>query len=274
MVRSGEQPIPSEGAGELSMSENPFQQRPEKFVLEENRLLSFGRFLRARRVEAGIDLRTVSGETKIGMDILEKIEREDHAKLPAAVYVKGFLRAYAEMIGADPDKVVQRYLISRRKFELGKRSKAEVLTVSRSRIWPKVVVGMTALAGVTFLSILAISTYQRKDLRPVAIHKTVETKSEGKTEGAPSRQPGQNTVQPVPMMVLIIDGIEKTWLKVIIDGQRPKEYELNPEEKLRLNAASNFNLLIGDAGAVRLTLNGKPVPVPGKSGHVVTLQIP
>jgi hypothetical protein len=49
---------------------------------------------------------------------------------------------------------------------------------------------------------------------------------------------------------------------------------LKPGEKISLSAESRFNLLIGNAGGVRLNLNGKPVPVPGKSGQVVNVTLP
>jgi len=67
---------------------------------------------------------------------------------------------------------------------------------------------------------------------------------------------------------------EDTWLKVIVDNAPAEEYFLKPGDKLQLAAKSTYNLLIGNAGGVSLQLDGQPVPVPGKSGEVVTLQLP
>jgi hypothetical protein len=50
---------------------------------------------------------------------------------------------------------------------------------------------------------------------------------------------------------------------------------LKPGDLLELEASSGYNLLIGNAAGVQLTLNGKPVEkFLGKSGQVVTIQIP
>jgi len=58
----------------------------------------------------GIDLKTISMETKINMRILEWIEEEAFDKLPPMVYLKGFLRAYAKSLDLDPQRLVEGYL--------------------------------------------------------------------------------------------------------------------------------------------------------------------
>ena len=45
-------------------------------------------------------------------------------------------------------------------------------------------------------------------------------------------------------------------------------------DRLALEAELGYNLLIGNAGGLSLTLNGEPVKVLGRSGQVVTIQIP
>jgi cytoskeletal protein RodZ len=41
---------------------------------------------------------------------LEWIEEEAFEKLPALVYLKGFLRAYAQSLGLNSQKVVEEYI--------------------------------------------------------------------------------------------------------------------------------------------------------------------
>jgi cytoskeletal protein RodZ len=41
---------------------------------------------------------------------LESIEEETFEKLPALVYLKGFLKSYAQSLGLDPQKVIEDYL--------------------------------------------------------------------------------------------------------------------------------------------------------------------
>ena len=69
-----------------------------------------GKTLRQIRERIGIDLETISQETRINMKTLESIENETPEKLPALVYLKGFLRGYAQSLGLDPQKVVEGYL--------------------------------------------------------------------------------------------------------------------------------------------------------------------
>jgi DnaJ-class molecular chaperone len=69
-----------------------------------------GKTLRQIRERMGVDLKTISMETKVNMRILEGIEEEAVEKLPATVYLKGFLKAYAKSLGLDPQRVVESYL--------------------------------------------------------------------------------------------------------------------------------------------------------------------
>jgi flagellar biosynthesis protein FlhG len=68
-----------------------------------------GKTLRQIREKMGIDLKTISTETKISVRILEWIEEEVLEKLPASVYLKGFLKGYAQALSLDPKKVVEGY---------------------------------------------------------------------------------------------------------------------------------------------------------------------
>ena len=69
-----------------------------------------GKILKQIREKVGIELKTISAETKISIKILEWIEEEAMEKLPPLVYLKGFLKAYACSLDLDPQKVVEGYL--------------------------------------------------------------------------------------------------------------------------------------------------------------------
>jgi flagellar biosynthesis protein FlhG len=71
-----------------------------------------GKTLRQIRERMGIDLEIIAQETKINLKTLKSIEDEALEKLPALVYLKGFLRGYAQSIGLDPQKVVEGYVQS------------------------------------------------------------------------------------------------------------------------------------------------------------------
>lgn len=69
-----------------------------------------GKTLKLIRERIGIDLKNISGETKINIKMLEWIEEENLERLPALVYLKGFLKGYAQYLGLDPQKVIEGYL--------------------------------------------------------------------------------------------------------------------------------------------------------------------
>jgi flagellar biosynthesis protein FlhG len=71
-----------------------------------------GKMLKQIRDKMGVDLKTISMETRISLKILEGIEEENLGQLPAQVYLKGFLKGYAQCLGLDPKKVIEDYLNS------------------------------------------------------------------------------------------------------------------------------------------------------------------
>lgn len=69
-----------------------------------------GMTLKQVREKMGVELQTISKETKINIKILEWIEKEAFERLPALVYLKGFLKSYAQSLGLAPQKVIEEYL--------------------------------------------------------------------------------------------------------------------------------------------------------------------
>src|SRR5262245_66648650 len=71
---------------------------------------SFGESLRRERELRQISLREISEATKINLRYLDALERDDFRHLPGGVFNKGFVRAYAQFIGIDPESMVTAYL--------------------------------------------------------------------------------------------------------------------------------------------------------------------
>jgi flagellar biosynthesis protein FlhG len=69
-----------------------------------------GALLRQIREAVGVELREIAERSKIGMAYLSALEGEVFAKLPATVYVRGFLAEYARALGLDGERVKQTYL--------------------------------------------------------------------------------------------------------------------------------------------------------------------
>lgn len=69
-----------------------------------------GPLLRQIREAVGVELREVAERSKIGMAYLQALESEHFQRLPAQVYVRGFLAEYARALGLDVERVKQTYL--------------------------------------------------------------------------------------------------------------------------------------------------------------------
>jgi cytoskeleton protein RodZ len=278
----------------------------------EKTALSFGRYLQSIRVEKGINLKAVSQETRIRLETLHYIEEEDHQHLPDEVYVKGFLRAYAKAIGADGDEAVRRYisrLAVKRKIAL---SEAALYRTSGA-FWRRLLLSIGAVFCLIAATLYAVSAWREHKMpqetvstekaEPPTTEPEIEqpdslstTPAEEKAVSAPAAEASTepsidsaddkevstseaSTESALPPVIadkyrLSIDTIEETWLKIIVDDQQSKQYRLNPGDHIELEGSRNFNLLIGNAGGIKLELNGKAVALSGKSGQVVNLQLP
>ena len=244
-------------------------------MVANRKSLSFGRYLKTVRLEKGIDLEEVSEETKVGMDYLLLIEKEDHDRLPADVFVKGFLRAYAQAIGTDGEEVVKLYTASRQTFQDTAEFDADIIRAGQA-FWPRLLMSLGAFLGIIVVSIFVISVFDDRppmDDSKLNVSKEINRDIPFKDVQEPivvNEQSGNVSEK----LLLKVVTVEDTWMKITVDRQSPREYSLRPGDLLELEASLGYNLLIGNAGGVQLTLNGKPVEVLGKHGQVEHIQIP
>lgn len=71
--------------------------------------VTVGECFRAKREELGVTLHDLGVKLKIKPEYLESIENSDYDNLPPEVYVKGFIRGYAEFVGFDVSKMVNMF---------------------------------------------------------------------------------------------------------------------------------------------------------------------
>jgi DnaJ-class molecular chaperone len=69
-----------------------------------------GAMLRRARMRRGFEIDQIADITKVSPLNLRNLEEEKFEDLPATVYVRGFLTAYARTIGIDPGRVVSSYV--------------------------------------------------------------------------------------------------------------------------------------------------------------------
>src|SRR5438876_860666 len=72
-------------------------------------LLGIGERLRNAREAKGLTLAVAETLTRIRATYLSALEEEQFARLPGAVYARGYLRTYALALGLDPDDLMEAY---------------------------------------------------------------------------------------------------------------------------------------------------------------------
>jgi flagellar biosynthesis protein FlhG len=81
-----------------------------------------GAVLGALRRERGLSLEAIGAITKVRITHLRCLEEERFGSLPAAIFLKGFVREYARCLKIDPERVWQDY---RARYEEWKRGRSE-----------------------------------------------------------------------------------------------------------------------------------------------------
>lgn len=240
---------------------------------------SFGRYLQGIRIEKNIRLEQVAEETRIALGTLEAVENEDFGRLPPEVFLKGFLRAYARAVGANPDEAVRRY-DARRMSVLADAAANQEPRMIASKLNGKLMVSLMLLAGLMAISLLGYQYWGHRagdgSKQPSA--PDAGSATAGQPSAARSLTPSEAVKKPripaAPKHVLTISAQQDGWIKVSIDQGTPSEHTLKAGGQVKLEAQTSFNLLIGNAAGIRLNLDGKPVHVPGKRGEVVNLHLP
>ncbi len=100
-----QEPVPEPAPAPLE----PMQALEEIEDVEEGQDFDGARLRRAR-LRRGIEIDQVAAVTKISATYLRHLEEERFDDLPATVYVRGFVGAYARAIGLEPATVTASYL--------------------------------------------------------------------------------------------------------------------------------------------------------------------
>lgn len=77
-----------------------------------------------------------------------------------------------------------------------------------------------------------------------------------------------------PQLNLRANVKERTWIRIVVDDEAPKEYIFSPGSRPEWKAERGFEILIGNAGGLGLEYNGKEFNNLGNPGQVVLLRFP
>lgn len=94
--------------------------------VEEN--ITVGECLKSKREELGMSLYDLANKLKIKLEYLENLENNFYDGLPPQVYVKGFIRSYADFAGFNSEKMVDMY-----RREMAVKNKIEKVPANKVR---------------------------------------------------------------------------------------------------------------------------------------------
>lgn len=143
------------------------------FTRKKIQSLTLGEKLRKLRGELHVPLTEVARSTRIRVKYLESLENGEYEKLPADVYVRGFLRNYARFLGVDEGALMKLYERERNIQEnLGNTKKAPTssfnLPATSFVITPKMVV-----LAVSIMSLVGIFGYLYQEFSRFAAEPTL-----------------------------------------------------------------------------------------------------
>ena len=243
-----------------------------------------GEILRRAREAKGLSLAQVEEVTRIRSAYLQALEEEDYQRLPPPVYVKGFLKNYALFLDLNPQQVLALY----HEPEAAKLAipgptilDEPLEPFSPQRLWP--VVAVLLVIG---LAVAGWWGYQRYYARvpsiwpftratatptltpvpPTATATPTQTLTPTPTwTASPTATPTTAAVLEVRIEVVS----QRAWLLVQADGQRVFAGILEPGAINTWTARERIVLRSGNAGAVRVTVNGQALGPLGEFGQVV-----
>ena len=101
------------------MDERNLRADPHQRVWGDERvsMSTFGERLRRERESRNITLQEMSESTKISQHCFKLLEDGDFASLPGGLYNKGYVRAYAQFIGLDPERLLKAYALAQQTQE-------------------------------------------------------------------------------------------------------------------------------------------------------------
>ena len=118
---------------------------------------NFGSYLKHERELRGVPLEEISRITKIHIRFLEALEDNRFDELPGEVFIKGYIRSYANIIGSDVDEMLNSYeeSIGNKSIEKGPNSQSKSTNTAKKYIG-FVIAGLSILALLFFTKFIIL----------------------------------------------------------------------------------------------------------------------
>ena len=247
-----------------------------------------GRLRRARE-DRGLSLSDAARRTKLSINVLQAIERNDFTSLPAGMYRKAYVRTLAAEVGLNPTEIVADFC---QRFEPPVETVAVAVPIHSAALQEKWIQQLTpspqrsivtlaafAAAAVAWFMLQAGPVGVKVPLDDAASDFAARPMSRASialTAGAP-----RGAAEPMAIgahATAVPLRIEMTatgwcWVAAETDGQRVMYRLVEPGERVVLEGQRMIALRLGDAGSVVLSINEGASRSFGGHGQVVELEV-
>jgi len=245
---------------------------------------SFGQRLQREREMRGITLEEIANSTKIGTRSLRALEQEDFDQLPGGIFNKGFVRAYAKYLGIDEEQAVADYLTAAGEAEQPLPNPPENKEPEYTTIREKSGSGLW-VAGALVLLLAAGGYYgwrwyeqarQAEAEIPAAVATPAPPPPAPASETATTNETTATTASATPELtegfLLEIRAKQDAWLSYTADDDPAREVNLRPSDQaVEIRAHKRIRLVLGNAGGVEISHNGKTLPQLGPQNKARTV---
>lgn len=248
---------------------------------------SIGSILRNRRCERALSLEEAHHATKITLQNLAALEDDQFDSFPNRVYARAFLRDYANYLGLESAPLLERY-----EAEWGPKDEPEVAETNRERTGRRGIL-LPAVGALAIIAV-AVAVFIAADYQPITLLRAKATSWVERRPVASTHSPNQEdraisarvpspTVGPEPPkapiapkpykpqgLSLTVTATQEAWIRVESDSARVFEGTLAAGQSRTWTARRQLKVRTGNAGGIRVNLNGKDLGVMGPSGQIRT----
>ncbi len=212
-----------------------------------------GALLRRSRLRQGLDEEAVCRHIGITRRTLQALERDDLGALPAAVFVRGYLRTYCQLVGLRPNPVLACFEEHSRHVHHGTTSPPAALRQQRPRaLVASLGAGLMACSLVTWALYADSRSGDDRDEPVAAAVLPLAT------------MPGHDAVDPDTSLAVRFMG--DSWLQVIDANDHILAVDLYREgTQLTLEGQPPFRVTLGDPAGVSINYRGEEVSVPASA---------
>jgi len=243
---------------------------------------SIGATLRAERLRRGKDMAAIAAETKICVPILEALESDRFDCMPSGSYRRSFLRQYARALGMDEDEAVTVFQQQYEEPPVALPAPPKRRPFRHLSGVACLLLAATAFAGLYKVAESGLAERKSAAITPPPVPsarpqgEAAKAVSQGEaaravSQGETARAVSEDT--PTAPVRVGLTVTEPVWVSVKCDGNPKYTGVLAPAENRTFEASVSVIVLIGNAGGLAISLNGKPVGPIGGHGETLTLEL-